>query len=36
MQANGARPSSRAGAILVVSLWVGSAVAAWLWFKPHP
>ena len=36
MQANGARPSSRAGAILVVSLWVGSGVAAWLWFEPHP
>jgi len=36
MQANGARPSSRAGAVVVVSLWVGSAVAAWLWFKPHP
>lgn len=36
MQANGARPSSRAGAILVVSLWVGSVVAAWLWLKPHP
>lgn len=36
MQVNGARPSSRAGAVLVVSLWVGSGVAAWLWFKPHP
>jgi len=35
MQANGSKPSSRAGAILVVSLWLGSVVAAWLWFKPH-
>lgn len=35
MQANGSKPSSRAGAVLVVSLWLGSVVAAWLWFKPH-
>ncbi len=35
MQANGSKPSSRAGALLVVMLWLGSGVAAWLWFKPH-
>ena len=35
MQANRSKPSSRAGALLVVMLWLGSGVAAWLWFKPH-
>lgn len=33
MQANGSAPSSHAGALLVVILWLGSGVAAWLWFK---
>lgn len=33
MQANGCKPGSRAGALLAVILWLGSGVAAWLWFK---
>ena len=33
MRARGAKPASKAGAVLIVSLWVtaAAAVAAWLW-----
>lgn len=31
MQARGAKPASKAGAALVVALWIGLAVAAWRW-----
>ncbi len=31
MLARGAKPASKAGAVLVVALWIGLAVAAWRW-----
>lgn len=31
MQAKGSKPSSRAGAILIVGLWLVLAAALWLW-----
>ena len=35
LQAKGAEPSSRAGALLIVALWLAAGVAAWWWLKPH-
>lgn len=35
MQKKGARPSSRAGAVLVVTLWLAAGFAAWLWLRPY-
>lgn len=36
MQTRGSRPSSRAGAVVIVLLWAGSGAAllAWLWPRP--
>lgn len=31
MEAKGARPSSRAGAALIVLLWTGAGAAIWIW-----
>lgn len=35
LQTKGSKPSSRAGALLIVALWLAAGVAAWLWLKPH-
>ena len=31
----GAKPRSRAGAIMIIVLWVATGVAAWLWLNPQ-
>jgi len=36
MQTRGSRPSSRAGAVLIVVLWIAIGAGAWLWLKPLP
>jgi len=33
IQKAGAKPSSRIGAIAIISLWVGSGVAVWYWWQ---
>ena len=33
MRTRGARPVSKAGAVLVVALWIGCAIAAWWWWR---
>lgn len=34
---NGSRPSSKAGAVMIVVLWIALGIAAWLWLAPrHP
>lgn len=35
MQTRGSKPSSRAGALLIVVLWLALGVATWLWLEPH-
>ncbi|MCZ8286296.1 MAG: DUF1232 domain-containing protein, partial [Bacteroidia bacterium] len=35
IEAKGAKPRSRAGAILIVAVWIVAAAAAWIWFV-HP
>lgn len=35
MQTTGSKPSSRAGALLVVAAWLAMGVATWLWLAPH-
>ncbi|MDQ0032390.1 uncharacterized membrane protein YkvA (DUF1232 family) [Variovorax boronicumulans] len=35
MQTKGSKPSSRAGALLVVAVWLAMGVAAWVWLSPH-
>lgn len=35
MQTHGSKPSSRAGALLIVVVWMAIGVAIWLWFRPH-
>jgi len=35
MQREGSKPSSRAGAVLIVVLWLALGVAVWFWLKPH-
>lgn len=35
MAEKGAKPSSRAGAIMIIVLWVAMGVAAWLWLNPQ-
>ena len=35
MRTKGAKPSSRAGALLVIVLWLAVGVAVWLWLEPH-
>jgi uncharacterized membrane protein YkvA (DUF1232 family) len=34
MQTKGSKPNSRAGAVLIVVLWLAIGGAAWLWLKP--
>ena len=34
MLTKGAKPGSRAGAVLVVALWLALGAAAWYWLKP--
>ena len=36
MQTKGSRPSSRAGAALIVVMWIAIGAGAWLWLKPFP
>ncbi|UHL65193.1 DUF1232 domain-containing protein [Paralcaligenes sp. KSB-10] len=36
IQAKGSKPSSRAGAALIITLWLAMGAAAWLWFKSRP
>ncbi|WP_460874543.1 YkvA family protein [Paralcaligenes ginsengisoli] len=36
IQAKGSKPSSRAGAALIIALWLAMGAAAWLWFKSRP
>ncbi|MGB6098249.1 MULTISPECIES: YkvA family protein [Comamonas] len=35
MAEKGSKPSSRAGAIMIIVLWVATGVAAWLWLNPQ-
>lgn len=35
MQTKGSKPSSRAGALLVVLAWLALGVAAWIWLEPQ-
>lgn len=35
MAEKGSKPSSRAGAIMIIVLWVATGVAAWLWLNPR-
>lgn len=35
MQVKGSKPSSRAGALLVVVVWLALGVATWIWLEPH-
>ena len=35
MQANGAKPRSRLGIVLVVLVWLTVGTAAWWWLQPH-
>ncbi|MFD2753939.1 YkvA family protein [Comamonas terrae] len=35
MQAEGAKPQSRAGAVLIVILWLLMGLALWAWLKPQ-
>ncbi|RTZ44699.1 DUF1232 domain-containing protein [Candidimonas sp. SYP-B2681] len=36
MQAKGSKPSSRAGVVLIMALWLATGVAAWFWLKSRP
>ena len=35
MQAKRARPSSRAGAVIIVALWLAAGTAIWFWLQPR-
>jgi uncharacterized membrane protein YkvA (DUF1232 family) len=35
MQTKGSKPSSLAGALVIVVLWLAMGVAAWFWLKPY-
>ncbi len=35
MRAEGAKPRSRFGAVLIVALWLAMGAALWFWLKPH-
>ena len=35
MRAEGAKPRSRFGAVLIVALWLAAGAALWFWLKPH-
>jgi len=36
MQTKGSKPSSRAGAVLIVVLWLALGAMTWFWLKPRP
>lgn len=36
MQTKGSKPSSRAGAVLIVVLWLALGAMAWFWLKQRP
>ncbi|MES2188486.1 MAG: YkvA family protein [Pseudomonadota bacterium] len=36
METKGAKPSSRAGAVLIVVLWLAIGAATWFWLKSDP
>lgn len=36
MQTKGAKPTSRAGAVLIVVLWLALGAMTWFWLKPSP
>ena len=35
MLAEGAKPRSRFGAVMIVALWLVMGVALWFWLMPH-
>lgn len=35
MQTKGSKPSSRAGVVLIVAVWLALGTAAWFWIQPH-
>lgn len=35
MNEKGSKPSSRAGAIMIIVLWVALGIAAWFWLSPQ-
>jgi hypothetical protein len=35
MLAKGLKPSSRAGALFIVVVWLALGLATWLWLRPH-
>jgi uncharacterized membrane protein YkvA (DUF1232 family) len=35
MQAEGAKPKSRFGAVLIIALWLLMGLALWRWLRPH-
>lgn len=36
MDSAGAKPRSKAGAVLIVALWLSVGAAAWFWLMPRP
>ena len=36
MRTQGSKPSSKAGAVLIVLVWISIGVATWFWLRPHP
>ena len=36
MQTEGAKPRSRWGALLIVTLWLAAGAALWFWLRPRP
>lgn len=36
MESAGAKPRSKAGAVLIVALWLSVGAAAWFWLMPRP
>ena len=35
MTDNGSKPSSRAGAVMIIVLWIALGIAAWIWLNPQ-
>jgi uncharacterized membrane protein YkvA (DUF1232 family) len=35
MKEQGTKPRSIAGAVLIVAIWIGVAIASWVWFNTH-
>jgi uncharacterized membrane protein YkvA (DUF1232 family) len=36
MRTRGSKPTSKAGAIVIVFLWIAIGAAAWFWLRPRP